>query len=1649
MANMPGRIPDYIAPPPPAKNPDDEEPTLPPMLEPGVLTQDANGTLPLMGRSTDVQVGKGTSLGNPVAAVAPIVAAAATAPTGIIAPKFAADAALGQAATSAITALLPKDVNEALDRWSETGAGAANKALNPLALIDRITGQNVSNEDAYNRYSIPLVTGLVQGALDPRNFALDIGMAAGSGLLNKNPIRIRPGDNVPAGFDRYGLTAKAGEPSVINQPVETVIKASMPGEAPIGFPFNWGSKWDDLPEAAKDAYRKSQSSEFPLSDSSLKNIWDNRSPENREAIGKTLEDRGLVEPPAKPVEPPQEPPPPTSPEPPSPTPPEPPAPSVNEEPGIPFGAAEKLRDNPETPAPIRDPLEEAIPTYSPARNTQQGFESAKARLDTEGPDAMYNRLHEKDAWSDYDALDAEALYDHYVQTGDYDKANEFLNNDYFVKRRNLGQAVQAGTISSGYTPSGAYKTATELVNEGDKSKNAENLVNVNRKLTERNIANTEERGKRIAEGLQADADAIASGKKLGETPRSKAAKTGLQKDIQRFENEGRLPKDISSGELSDLDKQWNDFKRRIDDAGWELDHGTAKDIQDRLEVYSQLKGSERQDAFDSVRQEILDNHYDYVKAQSDLHREAAGYTKGVSKVIDNLSGLTENKALKAAIPDEMNKLRELGTLSRKVGDYWPAESRQEMVEGLYQFLNMPDGEAKVNGVKNFVNRMYADNITELKHRVALINEGETNLKKVSDTVKFLEDQGREPGKLPSESNASADIQKNLDKVKAYAKQLNYLSEEDMNVNFRGTTAPVADHVETIRQMPNGPEKAQASRELAQAVSDDLLPNLKAKVDQQASEAAMHKRMAEDVSKLTGETVATAREKAKGDYGDMMSKARSAFKDANVNLPEDVAKDIVNDALEIHNLGNPEPGTFEAFQKQKLIKHFENKLSGIAPQTDHQKFMDTLGIVRSLKSGPDISMPGRQGLFSVGSQEWWKSFPDMIKSAKSPEYYENFDAALRSSNAGVRAEKAGVHLNDIEGDLNSREGSAATQLTGKLPLYKGSDRAAAAYLNRLRVEKFDTMAKLIEGDGQERWLGVGPKREQWRTKLTEKDEKDLADWVNVITGRGNVGDVSRSEVASTIVNRLFYSLRLATSRFQSMSKLMNAMVDLVPGGSAVTGKIPGLESYSRPVATAIAQDGLRSTALILTMLATAKQAGLEVDADPRSSNFAQIRDRNTGFHVDILAGAASPIKLLTQITLGALGIDNVKGVNGQTFLNQDYGSMLTRYGRSKTEPLAALLLDLTIGNGKDFIGRRYGLSTTGENVINSLQGKPADDNRAGILENLLGPLVFNDVPEYYKRGGPISGALMSALQTLGLGTSAYDELTDLKDKIAQQKFGVNYGDLPPVSAQGKPSKALVDSSDELKTAKPQDAPDLSDTQWLLSASQRNKEARAANEQKLAKTLDLPRSPEERRKDIQEYLTSNSQVYQANYGDKQTQSALERRHANDPKDRVDELRTKYLSIQPQIETNPNDPDYGQVDFSTADEERQKILTQAKSEGIDPDTITSRNYELISDPKAKAAVQDYDVAQKYLRPYFDIRTKALDATPGLKEFVRKIQMESDPKIKAALKNTAAYKNFNQAVKAAEVGYLASHPGTKLYLEKYGYNVPTNAGSGSRGKF
>lgn len=378
----------------------------------------------------------------------------------------------------------------------------------------------------------------------------------------------------------------------------------------------------------------------------------------------------------------------------------------------------------------------------------------------------------------------------------------------------------------------------------------------------------------------------------------------------------------------------------------------------------------------------------------------------------------------------------------------------------------------------------------------------------------------------------------------------------------------------------------------------------------------------------------------------------------------------------------------------------------------------LNVPRSLMSSFDLSAPFRQGLFLAGRKEFWGAFKDMFKSFGSEKFFKGLMDDINARPTRDLMDEAGLYLADPNHSLNEREEQFMSNWAEKIPLIgkgvRASDRAYTGFLNKVRADVFDSIVHSAEQSGND-------------LKADPKALKDLGGFINNATGRGNLGKTMRT--AGPMLNAMFFSPRLIASRVTLLNPTYYARLSPVVRQEAVRSL-------------------LHTSSIALTVLGLAAEAGLNVEKDPRSSDFGKITIGNT--HYDILGGFGQ------YITLGArLLTDSTKSHGTVQPLGQDYGKptaldVLTRFGESKLSPVAGFIADYL--RGKTYTGEPF-----------SVRSEAA---------NLFTPLFLQDAAAVMKENGVAKGAAMSVPGLFGVGMNNYSGIPPAPTSIK-----VNHQDVP--------------------------------------------------------------------------------------------------------------------------------------------------------------------------------------------------------------------------------------------------------------------------------
>jgi hypothetical protein len=267
----------------------------------------------------------------------------------------------------------------------------------------------------------------------------------------------------------------------------------------------------------------------------------------------------------------------------------------------------------------------------------------------------------------------------------------------------------------------------------------------------------------------------------------------------------------------------------------------------------------------------------------------------------------------------------------------------------------------------------------------------------------------------------------------------------------------------------------------------------------------------------------------------------------------------------------------------------------------------------------------------------------------------------------------------------------------------SERGYTMYLNVVRTELFDNMTR-----------GMGYDKKQLAL---------IADYVNVSTGRGNLGEWASKNAG--MLNAIAFSPRNVVSQHQYFKHLS-------------VGIIKGKDKARR----AIVGDILRNTAAMTAVIMASQAAGATVSLDPLSSDFMKMRFGERRY--DVLGGAQQilvPIVRMAAISKSAIDGDPQALRSSREAL---LSAVMPYF--YKMSPAAGELAWLTLGmrpfDGDTEIGGRKRLSMlpdSGVNVFAPLFGR-------GLSESVA--------LDYSKYGAPgiATGILKALPEAIGVRTS---------------------------------------------------------------------------------------------------------------------------------------------------------------------------------------------------------------------------------------------------------------------------------------------------------
>ncbi len=390
----------------------------------------------------------------------------------------------------------------------------------------------------------------------------------------------------------------------------------------------------------------------------------------------------------------------------------------------------------------------------------------------------------------------------------------------------------------------------------------------------------------------------------------------------------------------------------------------------------------------------------------------------------------------------------------------------------------------------------------------------------------------------------------------------------------------------------------------------------------------------------------------------------------------------------------------ASEKKGLQQRVDRHIRSLQPRSIFTRFVGGMhNFSKAVVTSVDISGFGRQGGFQLAAHpiRTFKAFVPMMRAlatkGQSRQVYEDI---LNRENYDLYVAH-GLFISDPDGNVNQAEENLASLLARKVPLVAQSNRAYTAILNQIRADAFDALLRSHSPDPS-----AGPAALD-----------NLADFVNVTTGRGNLGVM---EKVAPVLNAAFFSPRWVTSRFQ-----------LLYGRNLWRG--PGRKETRRLI---LAEYG-KSLAGKAVFLWLASLAGFEIESDPRSSDFLKLKIPGTDTRIDFMFGLSQTAVLVSRATLGKTKSSisgEVRPLSGAG--SRDLTKVVGNFVRGKFAPLH--------GAAWDILAR--------ENVV----GDPT--TLLSVPLSLVAPLSTREMVEAIMVHGIPQSTALTMISMLGNGVQIY-------------------------------------------------------------------------------------------------------------------------------------------------------------------------------------------------------------------------------------------------------------------------------------------------------
>lgn len=397
---------------------------------------------------------------------------------------------------------------------------------------------------------------------------------------------------------------------------------------------------------------------------------------------------------------------------------------------------------------------------------------------------------------------------------------------------------------------------------------------------------------------------------------------------------------------------------------------------------------------------------------------------------------------------------------------------------------------------------------------------------------------------------------------------------------------------------------------------------------------------------------------------------------------------------------------EVSERYNALKELNARANRTALEKTWAMTKEVANLPRAMMSSVDASAVLRQGGFiTIGNpKRAAQSLVPMFKAGVSEESFRKLNAQIanRPMNRDGTYKKAGLFLADTsQSPLSKQEEAMMSEMADKIPWVKISNRMYVAFLNKLRADSFDAMVGTLSSMGT-------------TGKATEAELKAIANYVNVATGRGNLGDHSAAAEALAVA---LFSPRLWLSRIQLLAG------QPLWKGSARTRLLIGRE-YAKAMGGAA------------VIIALGSLMGASIEWDEKSTDFLKLKFGNT--RIDPFFGLLQNIVLASRLYQGKLKdgkgkIIPIRDSEGKVpYKGKRAWDLITQMVRSKAAPVPGAALNIM--EGRTVIGE--------------------ETNAAKEAVKMVVPLSMDSYLDAWGNHGLVGGTMMAMASFFGAGLQHY-------------------------------------------------------------------------------------------------------------------------------------------------------------------------------------------------------------------------------------------------------------------------------------------------------